>query len=42
MIHEDGMVSTGAGMFSPHRLQTTRKSQSRVAGWFHTGTIVGE
>lgn len=32
MIQEEGIVSTGAGMHSPHPLQLIEKSQSRVGG----------
>ena len=30
MIHDDGIVSTGAGTHSPHPLQVTAKSQTRA------------
>jgi hypothetical protein len=36
MIQEDGIVSTGAGMLSPHRLQAIRKSHHRDGGIMNT------
>ena len=30
MIEEEGIVSTGAGLYSPHPLQVMAKSQNRV------------
>jgi len=39
MIHDAGMVSTGAGMFSRQLLQLTVKSQRRVSGRPNMGTV---
>jgi hypothetical protein len=36
MIQVSGIVSTGAGIFSPQLLQLTVKSQIRVSGSCHT------
>jgi|GEM_PF-4282292 len=35
MIQVSGIVWTGAGMFSPHPLHFTAKSQNRDTGKFH-------
>ncbi|HKF46238.1 MAG TPA: hypothetical protein VKB38_02695 [Terracidiphilus sp.] len=35
-IQASGIVCTGAGMFSPHPLQRTVKSQSRESGMLNT------
>jgi hypothetical protein len=32
MIQDDGIVPTRAGTFSPHPLQTTKKSHHRAGG----------
>ena len=39
MIQVSGIVITGAGMFSPHPLHRTVKSQIRVWGSCHTETV---
>ena len=38
MIHVSGIVSTGAGMDSPHPLHAMTKAQIRDVGRFHTET----
>ena len=39
MIHEDGMVITGAGTFSWHPLHRIVKSQIDAEGRFHTRPV---
>ena len=40
MIHEEGMVCTGAGMLSPQPLQNTQKSHIRADGRLNMKTIM--
>ena len=42
MIHEEGMVSTGAGIDSPHPLQKMQKSHFRAEGRLNMKMIIGE
>jgi hypothetical protein len=42
IIHDAGIVSTGAGTFSPHPLHATRKSHKRDGGSPNMKTIIGE
>ena len=42
MIQEEGIVSTGAGMHSPHPLQVMAKSQSRAGDPTDMEPSIGE
>jgi hypothetical protein len=42
MIQEEGIVSTGAGMHSPHPLQVMAKSQNRAGDPTNTEPSIGE
>jgi hypothetical protein len=42
MIQEEGIVSTGAGMHSPHPLQLIAKSHKRAAGPANMKLSIGE
>jgi len=42
MIQEDGIVSTGAGMHSPHPLQVMAKSQNRTGNPPNMEPSIGE
>ena len=42
MIHDEGIVSTGAGTHSPHPLQVTAKSQKRAGGSPNIKPSIGE
>jgi hypothetical protein len=42
MIHEEGMVWTGAGTLSPQPLQNTQKSHIRVDGRLNMDLLIGE
>ena len=42
MIQDEGIVSTGAGMHSPHPLQVTAKSQKRTGDPPSTKVSIGE
>jgi hypothetical protein len=42
MIQDDGIVSTGAGMHSPHPLQVTAKSQKRAGNSPNIEPSIGE
>jgi hypothetical protein len=42
MIQEEGIVSTGAGMHSPHPLQVMAKSQNRTGNPTNMEPSIGE
>jgi hypothetical protein len=42
MIHDEGIVSTGAGTHSPHSLQVTAKSQKRAGNPTNMRPSIGE
>ena len=42
MIQDEGIVSTGAGMHSPHSLQVMAKSQNRAGDPMNMDPSIGE